>query len=266
MNIINIYKIARKEFVSNITNYWLILSAFIFCFFNFAIIYFGDILSGDYSQTDIRSLSLSVIHLQMYIIPLFSFVLSYDSILSERESGVLDLILTYRVTLFEVFIGKLFGNSVVFALSFIFGFFPISVYLYFLGINILIIIKFIIVSIWLSFVFNSFAIYISNTSNDRTFVILLSIFMWLFFVFIYDIIFTFIVVLFYGVIPNDFFNFLLFLNPAELFRLISIFYFIPADASDLFGINVGFFTPFYVFFSMCFWIFFIFLFIYIRSK
>lgn len=269
MNIFNIYKIACKEITFNIKNYWFILAAFIFCFFNFIIIYFGEVLSGDRSQTDIRALLLSVIHLQMYIIPLLSFILSYDTILSEKESGVLDLFLSYRLTLLDILFGKLIGNSLVFALAFLVGFLPISLYLFYIGVNLFVILKFIIISIWLSFIFNFFALYISNSSKSRTLVILLSMFIWLFFLFIYDIIFTFFVVIFYDVLSNSFLSLLLFLNPAEVFRLISIFYFIPAEANDLFGINVGFFSTFYVILSMIVWIFVVFLnflFIYIKSK
>jgi Cu-processing system permease protein len=269
MNINNVYVIAKKEFVSNIKNYWFLLSSVIFCFLNFIIIYFGEIISGDYSQTDIRALSLSIIHLQMYLIPLFSFILSYDAILSERESGVLDLILSYRVTLLDVMFGKLLGNCIVFTISFLLGFLPVFLYLYFLGVKFLVLFKFVFISIWLSFIFNSFALYVSNASKDRTFVILLSIFIWLFFIFVYDIIFTFFVVLFYGSVSNYFLNFLLFFNPAEMFRLISIFYFIPNDITDLFGINVSFLNNFYVFLSMFIWfvfVFFSFLFFYFKKK
>lgn len=254
MKIKNIYKIAKKEIIFNIYNYWFLLSAIIFCSINFIIIYFGEIISGDYSQTDIRSLSLSVIHLQMYIIPLLSFILSYDSILSEREAGTLDLILSYRITLFDILTGKLLGNSFIFMLSFLIGFIPVSIYLYMLGLEINMLINFILISIWLSIIFNAFAIYISNLSKDRTFVILLSIFIWLFFIFIYDILFTFITIFFYGILSNNFLNLLLFLNPVEIFRLISIFIFIPTDANDLFGINIGNLKIIYLIISMISWL------------
>jgi len=265
----NIYKIAKKEIVFNFRNYWVFLSALIFCVVNFVIIYFGETISGDYSQTDIRSLSLSIIHLQMYLIPLLSFVLSYDSILSEKESGVLDLILSYRITLLDIFLGKLFGNSFIFMISFCLGFFPVAMYLFVLGISFVVLFKFILVSIWLSFIFNSFALFISYSSKDRTFVILLSVFIWLFFIFIYDILFTFFAIFLYGTISADTLSFLLFLNPAEIFRLISIFYFIPYDANDLFGINVGFLSVLYIIFSMFVWFMFsifMFVFIYLRER
>lgn len=269
MSIYSIYKIAKKEISYNINNYWFFLSAFIFCVINFIIIYFGEIISGDHSQTDIRSLSLSIIHLQMYLIPLLSFVLSYDSILSERESGVLDLFLSYKLTLFDILIGKLIGNSFIFMMSFFCGFSPVAFCLFLLGVQLIVLIKFILVSIWLSFIFNSFALYISNSSKDRTFVILLSMFIWLFFIFIYDIFFTFLAIALYGTLSGDVFGFLLFFNPAEIFRLISIFYFIPTDANDLFGINVGLLKLSYVIISMFLWLFFSvvgFFFVYLKQR
>lgn len=254
MNILNIYKIAKKEINFNFLNYWFLLTAFIFCTTNFMIIYFGETLSGDHSQTDIRSLSLSIIHLQMYLIPLLSFILSYDSILSENESGTLDLILSYKIDFSEILIGKLLGNSTIFTLSFMIGFLPILIYLYLLGIEIKTLINFTFISIWLNIICNAIAIYISNSSRDRTFVILLSIAIWLLFVFVYDIIFVFITMFFYGVLENNTINLLLFLNPIEIFRLISILLFIPFDANDLFGINIGIIKKQYIIISMITWL------------
>ncbi len=253
MNISNVYKIMKKEIVFNFSNYWVYLSAFIFCFINLIIIYFSEIISGDYSQTDIRSLLLSIIHLQMYLISLLSFILSYDAILSEKESGMLDLILSYKITFFDILLGKLFGNSLIFIISFLIGFFPVTIYLLFLGVNLLILFKFILASIWLSFIFNFIALYISNISKDRTFVILLSIFVWLFFLFIYDILFTFFIIYLYGDLPNGVLEFFLFLNPTEIFRLVSILFLIPTDASDFFGINIGFLRLSYIILSMLLW-------------
>ena len=265
----NIIKIAKKEIIFNFRNYWVFLSALIFCIVNFVIIYFGETISGDYSQTDIRSLALSIIHLQMYLIPLLSFILSYDSILFEKELGIFDLILSYRITLLDIFIGKLFGNSLIFFLSFVLGFFPVAVYLFLLGIKLYILAKFIIAAMWLSFVFNAFAIYISYLSKDRTFVILLSIFIWLFFIFIYDILFTFLAIISFGTLSSNMLSLLLFFNPAEIFRLISIIYFIPYDANDLFVVNSGFLNLFYIIISMCVWFLFsisIFVFTYLNKR
>lgn len=237
MNILNIYKIIKKELKLNTVNYWIFLSASIIVILNLIVIYFAEIISGDYSQTDIRSLLLSIIHLQMYLIPLLSFVLSYDSILSEKETGIFDLILSYRISLIDVFLGKLLGNTLIFTLSFFLGIIPVCVYLYILGVNINTLLTFFIISVWLSFVFNGMALYISNLSKDRTVVILLSIFVWLFFIFIYDILFTFLAIFSYGKISNDILSLILLINPAEIFRIISILYFMPNDANELFGIN-----------------------------
>lgn len=252
----NIYKISKKEFLFNIYNYWFLFSALIFVLLNFLVIYFSEFLSGDYSQTDIRALSLSIIHLQMYLIPLISFILSYDSILSEKETGMLDLLLSYRINFLDILLGKLIGNSFLFTLSFFIGFLPIIFYLNFLGINLILLNKFLLISIWLNIIFNAMAIYISNLSKDRTIIILLSIFIWLFFIFIYDIFFTFTAVFFHGIILPDILNFLLFLNPIEIFRILSIFYFNPDEIYNSFGFNLKYLNIFYINIFAVSWLFF----------
>ncbi|HFL8819494.1 MAG TPA: ABC transporter permease subunit [Candidatus Azoamicus sp. OHIO2] len=265
----NIYKIIKKEFHHNIKNYWIILSAFIISAVNLLIIYFGEIISGDYSQTDIKSLVLSLIHLQMYLIPLLSFMLSYDSILAERESGMLDLILSYRISLLEIFLGKLCGNSLIFALAFLLGFIPVGIYLTTLGINIFMLLKFYIISIWLSIIFNAFALYISDSSKDRTIVILLSILIWLFFIIIYDILFILLTILFYGKLSLTFLNLLLLLNPTEIFKLLSILCFMPDAITDLFGMKIIFLSIYHITiltFSWLIIILYIFFFICLKKK
>ena len=254
MKIINIYKIIKKEINFNIDNYWIFLSAFIILSTNIIIIYFGETISGDYSQTDTRSLTLSIIHLQMYLIPVLSFILSYDAILSEKEAGTLDLILSYKISILDIFIGKLLGNRLIFMFAFLLGFIPISIYLVLIGIKIITLIKFILTSIWLSIIFNGLALYISNLSKDRTMVILLSISIWMYFVFIYDMLFIFLVTVLYSKISINILNIILMFNPTEIFRIISIIYFMSNDANELFGINIGFTKTFYILFFMLSWI------------
>lgn len=47
---------------------------------------------------------------------------------------------------------------------------------------------------------------------------------------------------------------ILFFNPVEIFRLISICVFIPLDANDLFGINIGSLKIMYIIISMLMWL------------
>ena len=54
-------------------------------------------------------LLLSLIHLQMYAVPLFAFVLSYAGVLAEREQGTLDLLLSYPIVYRDLILGKWLG-------------------------------------------------------------------------------------------------------------------------------------------------------------
>lgn len=266
MNINNIYQFIKKELYYNIINNWIILSSLTIMITNFIIIYFSEFLSGDKTQTDIRALLLSIIHLQMYLISLLSFILSYDSILAERENGIIDLIMSYRISLLDIFIGKIVGNTLVFISSFLIGFIPIIIYLNYLGINNIIILKFIIISIWLNIIFNSIALYISNSSKDRTFVILVNIIIWIFLIFIFDILFILLTVNLYGIIQAKTLNFILLLNPVEIYRLASICILIPNDAKDLFQIDLNIFQSNKINIIMTLWLILIFLLFFKISK
>lgn len=259
MNIKNIYQFIKKELYYNIVNNWIILSSLTIMITNFIIIYFSEFLSGDKTQTDVRALLLSIIHLQMYLISLLSFILSYDSILAERENGIIDLIMSYRISLLDIFLGKILGNTLVFISSFIIGFTPVALYLNYLGIEFEILIKFITISIWLNIIFNSLALYISNSSKDRTLVILISIIIWIFFIFIFDMLFILLTVNLYGIIQSKTLNIILLLNPIEIYRLTSICFLIPNDAKDLFEIDLNIFKSNNTYVIMITWLILIFL-------
>lgn len=266
MKIKNIYQFIKKELYYNSVNNWILLSSLTIMITNFIIIYFSEFLSGDKTQTDVRSLLLSIIHLQMYLISLLSFILSYDSILAERENGIIDLIMSYSISLLDIFIGKILGNTLVFISSFLIGFTPIALYLNYLGIEFNLIFKFTIISIWLNIIFNSIAIYISNFSKDRTFVILLSIIIWIFFIFIFDILFILLTVNLYGIIQAKTLNIILLLNPIEIYRLTAICILMPIDAKDLFEIDLNIFKSNNITTIMITWLILIFLTLFKISK
>ncbi|QQG46858.1 MAG: ABC transporter permease subunit [Candidatus Azosocius agrarius] len=250
-----LYVIFRKEVFDYINNYWILFMAFFLFFVNFVLFTFSSFYSLDKHVVDGRSLLLSLIHLQMYIIPLSSLILSYDSILRERELGTLDLFFSYPFNYTDFLIGKWFGYCFIFIISFILGFFPILYFLYDIDISFFDIIIFLLNCIWLSMIFNFLGIFISVKIKDRTFVILTSMLLWIFFIFIYDLLFVSLIITTNGVLPYKFVSVFLLFNPVEIFRIISIIYLIPGDASDIFGLNVEVLSVYVLLFSMFLWIF-----------
>lgn len=250
-----LYIIFKKEVFDYVNNYWILFMALSLFFVNFILFFFGSFFSLDKHVIDNRSLLLSLIHLQMYIIPLFSLILSYDSILRERELGTLDLFFSYPFNYTELLLSKWLGYCFVFIISFLLGFFPILYFLYNIDVSFLNVFLFLLNCIWLSLIFNFLGIFISAKIKDRTFIILTSILIWIFFIFIYDLFFISLVIFANGILSSDFINNFLLLNPVEIFRLVSIIYLLPSDANDIFGLNIESLNIYFVFISMFFWIF-----------
>ena len=138
--------------------------------------------------------------------------------------------------------------------SFLLGIFIPMFYLNMTGIGGLKIIEFLLLSIWLNMVFSYIGIIISVFSKNRTIAISVSIIIWAIFIFLYDAGFIIFVIIMNGEIMPDKFNLLLLLNPVEIFRLISIFIFIPEDIIDLFDISVNLLDTKYIIISIITWL------------
>jgi Cu-processing system permease protein len=97
MSALAVRAIARRELKKNIVNLWLPLVAGLLLIVNLVVVRIGFSIAGGESAVDARALLLSLIHLEMYVVPLFAFVLSYAGVLAEREQGTLDLLLSYPI-------------------------------------------------------------------------------------------------------------------------------------------------------------------------
>jgi Cu-processing system permease protein len=250
-----LYVILKKEIVDYISNYWVFFMALSLFIVNFILFSFGSFFSFNKHIVDNRSLLLSLIHLQMYIVPLFSLILSYDSILRERELGTLDLFYSYPFNYTDLLISKCVGHCCVFVMSFLLGFSPILYFLYDITGSFFSIIIFILNCIWLSSIFIFIGIFVSAKIKDRTYIILTSILIWIFFIFIYDLLFIFLVITTNGIFSSSFINNFLLLNPVEVFRLISIIFLLPSDANDIFGLNVEELNIYIIYLCIFLWIF-----------
>ena len=163
----NLYWIARKEIFQNFKNDWCWLITIFIFILNIGILYSTEIFNTGDNETNMKSLLLSIIHLHMYIIPLLSLILSYDSILKEKENGMLDLFLSYPIIPSSILFAKWLGLSLIFSFSlFCGGVFP-SIFLIFTGIKFMNILLFFFLLLWLNFVFSYIGIIISIYSKDR---------------------------------------------------------------------------------------------------
>lgn len=103
-----IFVVAKKEFRSNIKNKWVILLVLIFFGLTVLVSFYGS-SQGEDEWRNLEQTILWMSTYMEYMIPIFSLILGYGSIVREKEKGSLQLILSYPVERGEVLSGKFLG-------------------------------------------------------------------------------------------------------------------------------------------------------------
>ena len=165
-----IYAIAKKEFMDNIRNRWvIILSILLFLLILiFSYVAAGQ-AGGDDVVGDMRLTVTGLLGISPLLIPLIAVILGFNTIAGEAESGSLMVVLSYPVRRIEVLVGKVLGLGSVIAFSTIIGFGSGGIiilganggeywleYLAFIGLTIL-----------LGFIFLSLTIFVSSFAKKR---------------------------------------------------------------------------------------------------
>ncbi|MEM4308393.1 MAG: ABC transporter permease subunit [Thermoplasmata archaeon] len=118
MNLQKIYVVAKKEFVDNFRNKWIIAMILIFVVLTMVASVFGGKGSiGGIEETVTVLLGIAVI-----LVPIISIMLGYATISGEVENGSLPLLLSYPITRTEVLLGKFAGLSMVIVVATVAGF------------------------------------------------------------------------------------------------------------------------------------------------
>ena len=76
MNISAIYTIAKKEFFLNCKNAWIIIVSLLLALMDYSIIHFNISFAGGRQNINSMSIMTTLVHLQMYLVPLFALILS----------------------------------------------------------------------------------------------------------------------------------------------------------------------------------------------
>jgi ABC-type transport system involved in multi-copper enzyme maturation permease subunit len=114
-----IYTIAKKEFLDNIRNKWIIVISIIFIILTIISAYVagGQGEFGGLEETVMTLLSISVL-----LIPLIAIMLGFSTIAGEAEKGALSVVLSYPIRRGEVLFGKFIGLGTILAVTPIIGF------------------------------------------------------------------------------------------------------------------------------------------------
>lgn len=105
----SVLHLAAKELVANLKSWWIVIMGGLCALLSWTVGTYGfSFASGELGE---ETVLVSLIHLQLYIVPLLGLLLAYDAILGERDSGMFDLHLSLGVGRMSFLAGKWVGLS-----------------------------------------------------------------------------------------------------------------------------------------------------------
>ena len=123
INLRSIYSVAKKEFMDNIRNKWIIAMMIIFLLLTILASYLaGGQAGGEETFGGMEDTVVTILSISTLLIPIIAIMLGYSTISGEAESGSLSILLTYPVKRIDVLLGKLFGLGSVLIFSIVVGF------------------------------------------------------------------------------------------------------------------------------------------------
>jgi Cu-processing system permease protein len=231
---------AEKEFRDRIRNRWILAVAVLFTAFALVIAYLGAAQQGSVGFRGIDVTIAGLVSLVIYLVPLIALILGYDAIVGERDKGSLELLLTMPITRLELLIGKFLGLAMALACSTLAGFGIAGVLLsYQIGLAALLhYAVFMVSALLLGLAFLSLAMLVSVLAGNRMRASGVAIGLWFFYVLVYDLLLLGFLVATDGKYDIRFFPVLLMLNPADIFRILNVFWL--EDVRQLYGLAAVF--------------------------
>lgn len=238
--------VAGKEFRDDFRNRWTLAITFLFAALALGIAYFGAVTSGHVGFTSFDATIASLTTLAAFVIPLISLLIAYDTIVGERDSGTLLLLLSYPITRIQLATGKFLGHSAVLAVATIVGF-GVAVGL----IQIMTpqsrafvawesIVNFMVSASLLGASFVGMACLISVLTRDKSRAAGLALLTWFVLVILFDLVLLAVLVASGGnEVERAVYPYLLLLNPIDLFRLVNLINLGGGAGNDVFLAMAG---------------------------
>ena len=217
------WAIAHKELSDKLKSKWVIVIGSGFALFTLVISYFGGATAGVTGFMSLDATIASLTSLVTYFIPILALTLGGGIIADEQEKGTLGIYLASPISISEFLTGKFLGLVLALILSIVVG----------LGIagGVLLInigmgaagtyLVFVLNSVVLGVTFLSASFLISVLFYERTKVIALTIFLWLFFTILYDLGLIGLLIFTKGNLGADIFSMLLMFNPVDIYRILN---------------------------------------------
>ncbi|MGI9288984.1 MAG: ABC transporter permease subunit [Pseudomonadales bacterium] len=230
-----VFLLARAEFQESLRNRWALSAIILLASLAFALALLGSAPMGETKVSPLNITTVSLSSLSIYLIPLIALMLSFDTIVGERERGTLLLLLTYPVARWQVVVGKFAGHIAILAVTILLGYGSTGVYLL---INTtsgagdwLLYAGMMYSSLFLGAVFIALGYLLSVLVNDRATASGAAIAVWLFMVVIFDLLLLGLLLAdnAHNLAPNVL-ETLILLNPTDVYRLFNL---TGSEAADL---------------------------------
>lgn len=268
MDAINpIFIVAKKEFIDNVRNKWVIIITIIFTALTLLASYAGSIFSSGWQ--DLAGTINTMMTLVQYLISIIALILGYSAIIGEIEKGSMNSLLSLPTTRNEILLGKFIGLGTILTVAILIGFGLAGVII---GLNVENVnygeyLFFIAASIFMALIFLSIGLFLSTVFKKRSTAMGGAIFIWVFFAIIWIFIVAAVIVASNTMenlevgenieLPEAYFT-STFFNPLSCYSSLIQLNIGSTDGAALEQIGVT--TPDYVnstnmFFAMCIWLF-----------
>lgn len=223
----NMMLIAKQDTTGSLRSRWFIGYSLVFIFLVVLIFVSGVTESRVMGFTGLTRMLLVFIQACNIIMPVFVLVTTVRSITGDRESNVLEYMLSFPVSLFSYYFGKLIGRFIIIflplllalILSLIIGVLkthqvPVDLFVLYIGLL-----------AFNSFAFLGIGFFISSVIKSMEFALGISLFVWLFLIAFIDA--ALIGLMIKQLVPETVVYMAALLNPVQVFRIGAISLFDP---------------------------------------
>ncbi|MDF1644451.1 MAG: ABC transporter permease subunit [Pseudomonadales bacterium] len=216
-----------KELRDGLRNRWIISSVLLLGSLAILLSLLGSTPTGTVTANMLDINVVSLTSLSVYLIPLIAFMLSFDALAGESESGTLLLLLTYPISRAQIIFGKFCAHLCILMLAIVVGYGGSACINILLadgsssgGLNYL----WMMVSSWmLGAIFLVIGYLISAAVKQRSTAISIAIGIWLVMVVLFDLALLGILVADQEQsISQNFFSKLMLLNPTDMYRIFNL--------------------------------------------
>jgi Cu-processing system permease protein len=237
--------IAGKEIQEGLRNRWVLATTLLLAALALSLTFLGSAPTGNVGAGALDVIVVSLSSLTIFLLPLIALLISHDAIVGEMERGTMILLLSYPVGRYQIVLGKFCGHVLILAFATIIGYGVAAGALAISGAAVLAASWYafagmIGASIMLGAAFVAIGYLISSLARDRGTAAGASVGVWLVMVLVFDMALLGLLVADQGkIVSATVLEYLLFLNPTDLYRLANLTGFNVSQFSGMAGLAGG---------------------------